>query len=193
MKQTRVNESISGVYEQEHFVHFYRGEDRLMKELSNFIGAGLIHGDPCIVVATPEHCSALEKHLTASGHDIAAARKANRYISLDAAATLASFMDDNLPNKARFKQVIGKTLEESQAKGRVVRVFGEMVALLWSDDNQTGAILLEQLWNELAREHSFTLFCGYPMHYFENIGHSQMLEDISRLHSSAILPKSIAV
>ena len=45
---------------------------------------------------------------------------------------------------------------------RPIRVYGEMVGLLWRR-NQTGpALALESLWNDLGRREQFSLFCSYP-------------------------------
>jgi signal transduction histidine kinase len=38
-----------------------------------------------------------------------------------------------------------------------------MVDLLWRDGNADGAIRMEELWNELASEHRFSLLCAYAM------------------------------
>ena len=46
--------------------------------------------------------------------------------------------------------------------GRPVRIFGEMVALLWERGLVLAAIELETYWNDLARKLPFDLFCAYP-------------------------------
>ena len=47
-------------------------------------------------------------------------------------------------------------------QGRIA-VFGELVALLWADGKPPEAIRVEQLWNDLAKSHSFSLLCAYPI------------------------------
>jgi hypothetical protein len=189
MKQTRTSSSLSDVYEREHFVQFYQDNDRLLQDLTSFIGSGLQEGDPCIVIATAQHRTELNQLLVARGIDVSQAKKTKQLVLLDAQATLNKFMVGGLPNKERFHEVVGGTLADIKLKDKTIRAFGEMVALLWAQDNQAGAILLEQLWNSLARDHMFTLFCAYPLHYFEHHGHTNMLQNISHLHSSAIMPE----
>ena len=49
---------------------------------------------------------------------------------------------------------------------RTIRVYGEMVDLLWKDGLEAAAIRLETLWNQLADTHDFNLLCGYSMGNF---------------------------
>jgi hypothetical protein len=64
-----------------------------------------------------------------------------------------------------------------------VRVFGEMVALLWADGDRNGALVLEELWNDLTRRMSFPLLCAYPARFFSTDPSSILnLADISSPH-----------
>ena len=185
MKQHSTSTSMNKIYQREHFVQFYQDEELLLNNLKSFIGGGLVGGEATLVIATPEHCQSLEDLLVEEGMSLALGQQV---ILMDAQDTLAKFMKDGLPNKELFRKVISKSLEQSTSGGRGVRAFGEMVALLWAQGNQAGAILLEQLWNEITREYSLTLFCAYPMHHFADNGHSVAMRELSLLHSSAIAP-----
>ena len=50
-----------------------------------------------------------------------------------------------------------------RSRARPISAFGEMVAILWSKGNAEAAIRLEQLWNDLAQIHFFSLRCAYPL------------------------------
>jgi MEDS: MEthanogen/methylotroph, DcmR Sensory domain len=56
-----------------------------------------------------------------------------------------------------------------------VRVFGEMVALLWNEGNARGAVRLEDLWNNLAKKIPFTLLCAYPLKTFSRETFGELL------------------
>lgn len=76
-------------------------------------------------------------------------------------------MVEGKPDVSRFRRVMARTLKKASAGGQHVRVFGEMVALLWMDDQQQAALRLEELWNELReRVVPFTLLCAYPLTLF---------------------------
>jgi len=141
---------------REHVAQFYSNDTYLIDTLSEIIGPALGAGDSAIIVATRAHRQALGRSLKSRGLDLAHITKQGRYIALDAAETLAKFMVDGTPDRARFANVIGGLVERAEAKsqrsGRGPTVFGEMVALLWEGGNTLAALQLEQLWNELARE-----------------------------------------
>src|SRR5260370_29005270 len=61
-----------------------------------------------------------------------------------------------------------------------------MVALLCADGKIDAALKLEQLWNELARSHSFHLYCAYPMKSFDQKSHSQAFRNICGEHTHVI-------
>jgi PAS domain S-box-containing protein len=61
-----------------------------------------------------------------------------------------------------------------------------MVALLWAEGKPEAAIRLEQLWNELARVHSFHLHCAYPISYFHDERHAELIEKVCAEHSHVI-------
>lgn len=150
-----------------HTVQFYTEDRSLIDGLSRLIGTALGAGDSAIVIATRLHREALDQKLKARGLDTLAATKQGRYLQFDAAETLSKFTVDGRPDAALFNKVIGPVVaqakEASEGPNARVVAFGEMVALLWSQGKAEAAIRLEQLWNELAKTHNFSLRCGYPI------------------------------
>jgi PAS domain S-box-containing protein len=162
----------------EHFVQFYEKDDFLLAEVSSFLRAGLQAGHAGVVIATPQHLDGLEERLKGFALD------RNRYIALDAAATLSQFMVDGYPDAQRFEKVVGSVLRRASRNGtRHVRAFGEMVSLLWAEGKHEAAFRLEELWNALAASHSFSLLCGYPMEGFHDAEHGSSFLDICGAHS----------
>jgi signal transduction histidine kinase len=173
-----------------HVVQFYGEDGFLLDELCRFIGTALGAGDVAVVIATEEHREGLTKRLQACGLDTAGIIAQKRYVLLDAAETLAKIMLRGMPDEARFAEVVGRKVEKVTAAAKSeaphVAAFGEMVALLWADGKPEAAIRLEQLWNELARTHSFFLRCAYPMADFCREEHGAMLLKICDEHSDVI-------
>jgi KaiC/GvpD/RAD55 family RecA-like ATPase len=134
--------------------------------LTRFIEAALEAGSVVIVVATEPHRKSVAHGLQAQGVDIATATEQGRYIPLDAAETLSTFMEGGGPNRERFLSNFGALIrhaETAEGKHNRVVVFGEMVAVLCAEGRMKAAIELEQLGNELAQTHSFYARCAYPM------------------------------
>ncbi|HEU5198341.1 MAG TPA: ATP-binding protein [Ktedonobacterales bacterium] len=176
-----------------HFVQFYEKDEFLLNSLGGFIEAGLSTGDPCIVIATREHRVQLEQRLHAHGLELAAAQVRGEYIALDASEMLSKLMVDGLPEPKRFIEIFGGLIARAAQEQRRVRVFGEMVALLWLAGNQAGAVRLEALWNELAESTSpFSLFCAYPMPDFAGEGYQATFAAICQQHSHVLPDESYA-
>jgi len=152
----------------EHFVQFYENDTYLVNQVAGFIRAGLQAGDAAIVIATKPHRDDLENRLRADTSSIAAQRPhGDQYVALDAADTLSKFLVDGQPDEERFTDLLAPILKRTTdgGSGRV-QVFGEMVGLLCTDGKHKAAIRVEELWNNLAKIHSFSLYCAYPMRAF---------------------------
>src|SRR5437660_2587568 len=173
-----------------HLVQFSEDDASLIDAVSAFIGAGLEAGETCLLVATPSHRQSLEQRLQADGFDLALARDSGTFVSKDAAATLQSFLIDGEPDPIRFAEVVEPFIKEAAQRNRRVRVFGEIVALLWAQGKQATAIRLEDLWNELLTRSSFLLFCAYPLQAVSGSKHEAKFAQICQRHAHIVFPKS---
>jgi PAS domain S-box-containing protein len=176
----------------EHFVQFYEDDTFLANSVANFLGGALGAGESAMMIATAAHREAVERLLTERGVDVVAARQRGNLVSLDAATTLAEFMEGSVPNAARFVEVVGGLVRRMTEGGRRLRAFGEMVALLWAEGNKQAAIALEDLWNDLAKQRVFSLFCAYPMEKFSAEEDGNPFEHICGQHSHVIPTESYA-
>lgn len=175
----------------DHFVQFYETDAFLLDSLSGFIEVGLTTGEGCIVVATREHREGLEERLKKKGLDLVFASLQGDYLALDADETLAQFMVDGEPDPQRFSEVIGGLIERAAKNGRHVRVFGEMVALLWARGERKAAVNLEVFWNELhTMAPSFLLFCAYATSYFARDEYEDLFAEICKQHSHVVPDES---
>ncbi|WP_372729536.1 MEDS domain-containing protein [Nocardioides sp.] len=145
----------------QHTVAFCDSERETVLTISDYVAEGFQHGEPVLVVATAARLSELDAELDARGYEPVEARALGTFVTLDAESTLDTFMVDGSPDPDAFRQRIGGVVDAVRGDADVVRVFGEMVALLWDDDNVAGAIELEDLWNSLAVDRNFTLLCAY--------------------------------
>jgi signal transduction histidine kinase len=174
------------IHEFEHFVQFCETDEFLITSVGKFISAGLMQGDTCIVPATQAHRDGFDEHLKAQGLAVSVARARGKYISLDAASTLSQIMVDGSIDQTCFYAVIGEIIQQAVKGGHSVRVFGELVALLWVEGNRAGAIHLEELWNELSRRYAFSLYCAYPMEGFDGEAYESEFAEICRQHARVI-------
>jgi signal transduction histidine kinase/CheY-like chemotaxis protein len=182
----------SQMADTEHFVQFYEADGFLLNSLSGFIGNAISAGEGAIVIATESHRAGLEELIKANGLDVTSAKAHGQFLSLDAADTLSQFMIDGLPEPGRFHTVMSGVIA-SVTDGRPrVKAFGEMVALLWAEGNHVAAIQLEQLWNDLQKAHSFSLFCAYPINGFSGEQLVEPTRSVCKVHSRVIPAESYA-
>ena len=148
-----------------HDVQFYRTEDYLTSTVVDFLGDSVRAGQPIIVIATEAHREAFATGLRAKGLDPDQYFSGTLAVWLDARETLSMFMEAGVPNRELFFATVGSVFERILGKRYylVVRAYGEMVDLLMKDGNAEGAVLLEELWNELANQFKYSLLCGYSI------------------------------
>jgi len=175
-----------------HIVHFYEDDDAAFSNLLlSFIDPYLRRGDACLVISTMPHRAALEAGLRARGicGESAELRVCGTYAALDAAEILAQFMVDDSPDERRFSKVVGSIIERAAENGNGrVRLFGEMVGLLFARGKPEAAIHLERLWNRIAQTHSFSLICSYPARALSMAQYRNALHLICAEHSGTGLP-----
>lgn len=166
-----------------HEVHYYEESGFLIRRVADFLAPGIAAGEAVVMIATPKHADLIEDELRARGADVDQAREAGAFIALDAVDTLKQFMDGDRPDQKRFIGVVGSAIERGrkQAKAPIVRAFGEMVAVLWSQGRPKAALALEELWNDLLGHRAFSLMCGYPI----DVLTQEDLTKISERHTAA--------
>jgi len=188
-RQLAPHAAAGAPHDSGHFAQFYETDEFLLKSLSEFVATGLKAGEAAIVVATPAHQAGLEERLGHAELDVAAVHASGQFVAFDAAETLSRFMAGGAPDPQRFAAIFGDIITRA-AQWRRVRIFGEMVALLWAEGDSDGALALEGLWNQLHESHDFVLFCAYPMHGFDGEAHAELLANVCAEHTHVVPAES---
>jgi PAS domain S-box-containing protein len=177
-----------------HFVHFYDNDDTLLDEVADFVDSALRARGAGIVIATPEHIRDLQRRFAGLGSTAGQPDWfPGQLILLDAGQTLAQIMVEDWPDEQRFKSVVGSIVAAACANGGKVHAFGEMVALLCAQGHYKAALHLEQLWNALAEEMTFSLFCAYPWKLFPSMEFADAFEHVCAAHDHACSRSSAAL
>jgi hypothetical protein len=144
-----------------HDVVFAPTDALLVDRVVRFAKEGLQQGETVLVVATPDHRSEIKARLMAENLIGLSAPRDEAYVTLDADATLSLFLVNDWPDERVFLEVMAQVIA-STSRGEPIRIYGEMVAVLWAQGRHRAAIRLEHLWNQLAQRRRFSLLCGYP-------------------------------
>lgn len=117
-----------------HEVGFYSDDRLFIDHLTQFIGSALKGGNAAIAAASESHRAILLPRLQMFGVDRAVEQ--GRYLALDAADVLSTFMRDGKPDPALFMSAFGNVIATAIKATKVahprVAIFGECVNLLWA-------------------------------------------------------------
>lgn len=174
-----------------HAVGFYDGDDELVAAVAAYAAEGLARGERVLALLTSEHRTAVDEALAAAGVDPVRARRDSSYVTLEAGHTLASLLVDGRPDRAAFADGVGRMVGAACQDGSDLRVFGEMVSLLWDRGAVVAALELEGLWNDLGQQHDFSLLCSYSTTALDGT----VLGEIDRIctaHTTVVPPTSYA-
>jgi anti-sigma regulatory factor (Ser/Thr protein kinase) len=176
----------STVGRHRHVVQFYDRDEELAETAGDYLAGAIAEGGAAVVVATPARCAGFEAQLAAGGVDVGAARRDGSLVCLDATRIAPRLTRGGRVDLAAFAtQFRPAILAAGEASGPV-RIYGEVVALLWAADQVNAALELEGLWNELGQQIPFSLFCGYPRALVEGSQHQGAVAEICRLHSAVV-------
>jgi hypothetical protein len=150
--------------------------------IATFVAEGLSVGEPAVVLTRPAHHALITAELYARGVDVEAAIAAGDLLLLDAEETLATLMNgSDMPDAAIYHRNVGAVVS-SLLRGRPgpVRIFGDMVDLLWQRGQYDAAIRVELLSNELAVLQPISVICGYSIGHF--LKRTEKLQQVEQLH-----------
>ena len=169
-----------------HAVQFYREDAELYDTVGTYVAEAIREGGVSIMIVTAARREGFDEALVSAGVDPIAAREDGRLLSFDAATMLARIMRCGRLDRAAFLATAGAAVHRAAESRRPVRVYGEMVSLLWNVGDVIGAIELETLCNELRREVGFSLLCTYPGEALSDDSHADALSAVCRLHSAVL-------
>jgi hypothetical protein len=167
-----------------HVVLFYGDEQELADRVGEYLLPAVTDGGgAAIVIATPDHRRSFGERLAYAGVDVAAARARGSYLEFDANETIRGFMVGDRPDPAAFWQLVSPMLRQAAQAGQPLRIFGEMVSLLWDAGLVRAAIEVEVMWNELGSQDPFSLLCAYPARPVTCSHYLDALTEVCRLHT----------
>lgn len=167
-------------------MQFYGDDQELAVSVADFLGEGLAAGGSAVVVATAAHRQLFEAALQPG----TGMQSAGRLLMADADQMLHSFLAGDRLDGNRFEAAAEDLIGRAASAGQPVRIYAEMVALLWDADQVMLALELEALWNDLAARIPFSLLCGYPARLVAPGDQAEAIavDQVRRLHDAVISP-----
>ena len=179
---------VAGAAPCDHIVQRYQDEDFLNRAVCRFAGAALANGEGIILVPTLTHWNAIRPRLEAEGVDVEVARDCGQLTVVDADEFLPRFMSGAMADSPVFLGLAADVIGQAHAGGCYpkVRWWGEMVNVLWERGDVAASMNLEDLFDQLAKQHDIAIFCSFLMDNFNGEVHARMLPRLGTNHSHLI-------
>jgi hypothetical protein len=168
----------------DHVVGFYETETFLADLVVDFVSPALERDETVFVIASQEHHRRFAAALATTHPDLDGAIDRGQFVLVDAHETRRTLVTDGVLDTSRFRALTGEMLAHAAERGRPLRIFGYMVALLWNEGYASAALDLEDRWNELATRHPFELMCAYPMSSFAGEASDAPFREVCEHHSA---------
>lgn len=146
-----------------HIVYPCANETLIGEAVVTFASAGLRKGDAVILLTTQPRRELIEDRLAREFFDVKELQDTGQLAFIDAATMLSELVSEGTPDAAKFKAAVERVIDRAASGDRKVRIFGEMVSLLYSANQIPAAEKLEEFWNQLVASHSISLFCAYSL------------------------------
>src|SRR5579864_1509239 len=152
-----------------HIVYPYTDENLVAQAVALYSTAGLKNGEAVILVMTRAHLGPIDYRLSAvEGFNTDELQRSGHLTYVIAEKIMPAFMVNGMPDEELFKTIFGRMIERAQAVATrnehpgLVRAFGEIVSLLWTDSVKA-AEQLERYWDDLIKQYSISLLCTYAL------------------------------
>jgi MEDS: MEthanogen/methylotroph, DcmR Sensory domain len=168
-----------------HRLHLFDTPETLGHTVAAFLVDGYEAGEHLVIIAKPRHRDAVLSSLRTMGCFPETGDGAQRLVVFDAAEVLRHITRNGIIDATLFRKTINPLLQSLSETARP-RIYGEAVELLAEMDDMAGALKLEQLWNELAKELPLTLMCGYSSAHFTGECGQRALRGICEAHTQSL-------
>ncbi len=166
-----------------HLVQLFDSDESLADGVARFLHEGLVRNEQMLAVMNEERWYGVAMRLSRLGSSADEALQRGDLIVRSAKDTLSAFMYHGRPHPQLFAETVGDLVSALANAGRPLRIYGEMVDVLAAQGDYAIALELEQLWNQLAEQHRFTLFCGYSATHFGDPRNAGDLRRICQAHT----------
>ena len=173
----------------DHIVQLYQDQDFLSRAVSRFGVAALANGESFILLCTLPHWNEWRPRIEDQGVDVEAARTRGQLTVLDAEEMLSRFIRDGMPHAPTFLGLVTDLIGQARAGGRYprVRLWGEMVNVLWERGNVAASMKVEGLYDQyVAKKLGVATTCAFLMDNFDSDIHARMLPMLGMNHSHLI-------
>jgi hypothetical protein len=174
--------------ERRHFVQFYgKDDDALAQNVALYLAEGLARGEALLIVASEAHHDLFLEHV-ARMHGTHPSLADDAIVFIPASDLLGKIVANGQPDWPIFEAAVRGAINQARGgrRARKVRVYGEMVGLLWEQGRRQDAEQLEEFWNRLFAREFFELYCAYPIDVFGSEFQLRRVDGICCSHTHVV-------
>lgn len=183
------NASYIAISTPNHVVKVCKNFSSQVDALTNYVHEGIQKKEGIIVIAKPALRKAVFSRLEGLGFNNEMLKVQGQVKYFDAEFLLSNLCIDGVIEDETFYKILGPSIQAVQSKFSQVRVFGEMVDILWQSDLKNMAIKLEGLWDSLCKKQELMFMCTYLLDSLSPSNYENALELIYKYHPT-IMPSS---
>ena len=169
-----------------HIVQVCQNKALQVEVITRYVKEGLLNDEAVIIIATSALRKAVRAKMDALGLDVHTFKSQGQIKFFDAEFLLSGFLIDGVLEEQAFQEFVGIPIQAAQLKFGKVRAFGEMVDVLWKNDQQDLAIELEGWWSELCDKNELMLLCTYLLDSLDPNSYDNSLERICKCHTHSL-------
>ncbi len=169
-----------------HIVEVCHNDISQAEAVSRFLIEGLRKSEAVVIFAKPSLRKAVIDRMSACGLDVQAIKNEGQIKFFDAEFLISSMRADSILEEQAFEEYVSTQIEAAQLKYGKVRVFGGMVATLWSTGEYDAAMQLEDFWMNLTQKLEFSLLCCYSLSNQTPRTYERALQFICRCHNHLV-------
>lgn len=149
-----------------HDVLFY-GTSFPAREVGDYCRLGLAPDSAVMALATTAHLALIRTVMMEAGVDVSAAEVDGQVVFLSVEEALAVAHVGGVWNDEGFDAFVAERARVLLRRFPKLRVYGEMVEVLCTQNRAAQAVELEATWNRLRHPNAFELLCSYSLDSLE--------------------------
>lgn len=169
-----------------HLVKVCRDREVKLEAVAHYVAEGLRNGEAVTVIARSRLRKSLIDCMGAFDFDTQSLQDQGQIKFLDAEFLLSSISFDGEIDAEAFEKFVASPMRTIKLKYGKLRIFGEMVDILWQKDSHDMAMQLEDLWNGLFKKFEFSMLCTYSLNHIDPDAYEEALKRICRCHTHHI-------
>ncbi len=169
-----------------HIVKVCSDDTLQAQAVTEYIKEGLLKEEAAIVFARTSLRKKVIANLEDLGIDVGHYKSIGKLKFFDAEFILTSFHIDGRVDESAFIDVIGLPLQAIKKEFGKVRVFGEIVNVLWKNAEHAAAMHLEECWHKLCQAIDFSFLCSYSLESLDSTAFDESINLLCQYHKHLI-------